>query len=402
MLFRSLVRLDPAPAGWFGTYQRLYDGMSPGVAYEAVFSGELEPITTGGGGEGEKPVYTFTVYAEGTSGEPEFRVRPEEQVVCVGKGAEFIAEKRLNEDSPWVPKVSNWSWGGEAQPPAASSKTLTSDEPGIFTVTAEANGLSDSATLTVVKAISIQPNSMPNLQEIDDGDGNPKTRIFVVPIAESMEYPVFPVTVRATITPSISESQLPAGSTLQGGTGSEKLTRTISRTISAGASKTEFTFTCGGVDSGLKTTVYVYDAKVGLFANEGDLQNIVGHSWGRYSLDAYTRELIPWNLRQYLQEIGFWPSIAGSGNCAGDVRLGAGAVGGHWPSGWKEYPIYFSSLSLALPQVKASDDSPPWYNLFNYNCTDYAIGIGEIVNIYTMDASGVSTPWAYSSWLNTQ
>ena len=25
-----LVRLDPAPAGWVGTYQRLYDGMSPG------------------------------------------------------------------------------------------------------------------------------------------------------------------------------------------------------------------------------------------------------------------------------------------------------------------------------------------------------------------------------------
>ncbi|HRT04200.1 MAG TPA: hypothetical protein P5204_00735 [Kiritimatiellia bacterium] len=257
--------------------------------------------------------------------------------------------------------------------------------------------------LHILKVDTIEPDSMANLQEIDDGDGNPKTRIFVVPIAEPMEYPVDPVTVRAKITPSLSESQLPAGWTLQGGTGPEKLTRTVSRTVSAGASKTEFTFTCGGTDSGLKTTIYVYDAKVGLFADEGDLQNIdVGHSWGRYTIDDDTRlDLIDSDYWDYFQEIGFWPSIAGNGNCAGDVRLGTGAVGGHWPSGWKEYPILFSPLSLALPQVKASDDSPPWYNLFNHNCTDYAIAIGEIVNIYTMDASGVSTPWVFSSWLNT-
>ena len=270
-----------------------------------------------------------------------------------------------------------------------------------WTYSAQTN-CTDNIQVSVIRVETIQPDSMPNLQEIDDGDGNSKTRIFIVPIAEPMEYPVIPVTVRATIAPSLSESQLPADWTLQGGIGTEKLTRTISRAGSAGASKTEFTFTCGGTDSGLKTTVYVYEAKVGLFADEGDLQNIdVGHSWGRYSLDAYARELIPQHLRPYLQEIGFWPSIAGNANCAGDVRLGAGAVGAHWPSGWKEYPICFSSLALALPQVKASDDSPPWYNLLNYNCTDYAIGIGEIVNIYTMDASGVSTPWVFSSWLNT-
>ena len=256
--------------------------------------------------------------------------------------------------------------------------------------------------IIVPKVTAIEPDSMANLAEMDDGDGNPKTRVFVVPIAQAMEFPVIPVTVRATLTPSLSESQLPAGWTLQNGEGSEKLTRTVNRSVSAGASKTEFTFTCGGTDSGFKTTVYVYDAKVGLYADEGDLQNIdIGHSWGRYSLDVYARELIPMDLRPYLQEVGFWPSIPKNGNCAGDVRLGAGAVGGHLPSGWKEYPVPFSFLSLALPQVKASDDNPPWYNLFNYNCTDYAIGIGESVNIYTMDASGVSTPWAFSNWLNT-
>ncbi len=181
---------------------------------------------------------------------------------------------------------------------------------------------------SILKVDTIQPDSMQNLQEIDDGDGNPKTRIFVVPIAQPMEYPVDPVTVRATITPNLSESELPAGWTLQGGIGSAKLTRTVSRTISAGASKTEFTFSCGGTDSSLKTTVYVYDVKAGLFADEGDLQNIdVGHSWGRYTIDDNTRlDLIDSDYWDYVQEIGFWPSIAGNGNCAGDVRLGTGAA----------------------------------------------------------------------------
>ncbi|MFH0909565.1 MAG: hypothetical protein V1929_12465 [bacterium] len=256
---------------------------------------------------------------------------------------------------------------------------------------------------SVLKVESIEPDSMANLQEIEDGDGNPQTRIFVVPIAQPTGFPVAPVTVRAAIMPSLDESQLPDCMTLQGGTGSEKLMRTISRSISAGPSKTELTFDCCGSDSGLKTTVYVYDAKVGLFADAGDYQNIdVGHSWGRYSIDDDTRlDLIPRDYWDYLQEIGFWPSIEGNGNCAGDVRLGSSAAGGHWPTGWKEYQILFSALSLALPDAKASDDSPPWYNLFNYNCTDYAIGIGAVVNIYTMDPSGVSTPWAYSSWLNS-
>ena len=258
----------------------------------------------------------------------------------------------------------------------------------------------DKVVMTAVKVESIEPDAMENLEEISDGDNDPRTRIFIVPIAGHLELFPDPVTVRANIIPNLSDSELPDGWSLQGGIGSRKLTRTVSRISQSGASKTEFTFTCGGSDSGFKTTVYVYDAKVGLFADEGDLQNLdVGHSWGRFSLDPYARELIPWNLGLYLQEIGFWPSINGSGNCAGQVRLGGDAVGYHVPTGWKEYPIMFNALSLALPQVKASYDNPPWYNLFNYNCTDYAIGIGEAVGVYTMDAAGVSTPWVFSAWL---
>lgn len=105
----------------------------------------------------------------------------------------------------------------------------------------------DIVAFTVTKVESIQPDSMPNLQEIDDGDENPKTRIFVVPIAGPVDW-LIDLNVCATITPSFSESEIPAGWTLQGGTGTEKLTRTVRRTS---VSKTEFTFTCGGTDSGL-------------------------------------------------------------------------------------------------------------------------------------------------------
>lgn len=35
------------------------------------------------------------------------------------------------------------------------------------------------------------------------------------------------------------------------------------------------------------------------------------------------------------------------------------AVGAHWPSGQKTYPIQFAPLTFALFQVKASENSPP-------------------------------------------
>lgn len=271
---------------------------------------------------------------------------------------------------------------------------------GLYHTDAYAEIVSASEVSTF-EVLAIEPDAMTNLHEIEDGDGNPRTRVFVVPIAQALEWPVDSVVVRALISPNMDESDLPDCMSLQGGSGGDKLTRYVSRTTQAGPSKTEFTFSCGGTNVGFTTTVYVYDAKVGLFADEGDLQNLeVGHSWGQYSLDAFAQELVPEEHRDYIDYIGFWPSIAGNPSCVGDVRLGVAAVDAHWPSGQKMYPIRFAPLAFALSQVKASDDSPPWYHLFNYNCTDYAIGIGEIVYVYTMDPDGVSTPWEFSAWLN--
>ena len=266
---------------------------------------------------------------------------------------------------------------------------------------AEKNSTSEEIKFAEVQ--SIQPDSMSNLQEIDDGDENPKTRVFIVPIAPATEFPLVPVTVRAYLNPNLVENEVPAGWTLQGGNGNEKLTRTVNRSVAAGASKTEFTFSYNGTDSEFKTTIYVYDAKVGLYADKGDMQNIqVGHSWGRYTVDDDTRlDLIDSDYWDYLKEIGFWPSIEHGIDCAGAVRLGSDAVGAHWPTGWKEYPVLFYTFQSALSTVNTSYYNPPWYNLFNCNCTDYAIWLGEIVGIYTMDPSGVSTPWEFSSWLNS-
>jgi len=153
----NLIRLDPAPAGWSGTYQRMYDGMSPGEAYGGVFTGELEPIEQlppPKGSGGGKPDYTFTVNAEGTSIKPEYRIRPDEQTVCVGESATFYAEKKVDEASGWIPEESFWTVGGDTNYPVASSVTVITNTPGEYSVVA-ANSptrvLSDSAELTVVQ-----------------------------------------------------------------------------------------------------------------------------------------------------------------------------------------------------------------------------------------------------------
>ena len=127
------------------------------------------------------------------------------------------------------------------------------------------------AKMAVIKVESILPNIG---KEVDDLDKNYNTKVFVISVTNTID-----IIVTATISPTIAESDLPMGCTMAGGQGSGKLQRTVSAGI---PSKTEFTFTCCGADSGLKTTVYVYDAKLGLYADAGDWkEDKYGHSgWG--------------------------------------------------------------------------------------------------------------------------
>lgn len=295
-----------------------------------------------------------------------------------------------------------WFWNN------GSARLKYDTVDGLYHVGAYAEIVSASLVSTF-EVLAIEPDAMTNLHEIADGDGNPRTRVFVVPIAQAMEWPVDPVVVRALISPEMDESELPDCMSLQGGSGSDKLTRYVSRTIQAGPSKTEFTFDCGGTNAGFTTTVYVYDAKVGLFANEGDRYNLnFGHSWGRYTLDAYASELVPSALRFCLDDIGFfpeepanWVAILAGNNVPGDLRIGPDAYGSHYPTGWKQYPVLFGAISNALSEVYGAHSNPPEYNLYYFNCTDVAIGLGEMVDVPTMDSTGVSSPWAFSDWLNS-
>ncbi len=262
--------------------------------------------------------------------------------------------------------------------------------------------------VTVIKVESIEPDPMANLQEIDDGDGNPKTRVFVVPC--SLEYMPEPVTVRAKISPSLAESELPPGYGLAGGTGAGLLTRYVDR---AGVSKTVFTFWCGGgaSDSGLKTTIYAYYASVGLFADGSIYENTlgVGHSWGEYNMDYVSKEeLINSDYWNYFTKMGFYPTNTQVGSAMlgnivpGDIRHGLNAYGSHQPTADQEYhiEIAINDLKGALAQVDDLHTYIPDYHIPTYNCTDFAIGLGEFVDIYTMDASGISTPWDFAAWLN--
>ncbi len=291
----------------------------------------------------------------------------------------FMAVKAFP-DEPWPAGAPVWS-GVEGE--GDQAKQVFNAAETNFVTAACVNTV--TGTVIVLDVQSIQPDPMANLQELDDGDNNPKTRVFVVPIAGPQESEAAPVVVKVTLVPESARAVI----------GAEKLVHTIARSA---PSKSVCSFDIHGSDSGYRTAVYIYDARVGFFAdNGGENRPDIGHSWGRYALDSHTMELIPPELRDYLDEISFWPAINGQVGCPGTVRLGPDAVGG---TAQKEYPILFSALWSALPLVKASHDTPPRYDLKKYNCTDYAIWLGQIVDRPTMDPKGVSTPWDFSNWLN--
>jgi hypothetical protein len=291
------------------------------------------------------------------------------------------------------------------------------DGGGSYTVTATstASGIDDadqpyaSFALDVIQVVSIQPDPMSNLEEwgTDDSDDE---RVFLVPLGWRMEIPTAPVTVRAKIVPDLSESQLPANFTLQGGIGSAKLNRTVNRSFGNGASMTEFTFNCGGEDSGLKTTIYVYEADISLYSY-ADLPNADhGHSWVELTLDEDTTDaIIAPNLQVYLSTMGFHPvdnadkgQILNGISVPGYIALGtAEDEQDYLTPAWQKYHILIDPLYIALPEIDSAYKNPPDWNLYTYNCVNFAIQVGEAMDVSTMDDSGLCTPWEFMDWLNS-
>jgi len=112
-------------------------------------------------------------------------------------------------------------------------------------------------TLKVVEVASLEPDEG---TEIDDGDSDPDTKLFVVCIVAPS--PASTLTVTATPNPSVAEADLPDCWTLTGGTGTGKLTRTVDKTT---AGETVIACSCGA-DSEKITTIWVVKGQVNLLS----------------------------------------------------------------------------------------------------------------------------------------
>ncbi len=338
---------------------------------------------------------------------PKFRISP--QILNV---LPEMTSASLSIDTDLDPVPDPIIWSSDPPSPAFSGVgTSITFNPSLlatgvsYTIMADALDTVHRAIgqVNVIKVESIEPDPMENLQEIDDGDGNPKTRVFIVP---SAYIPLSEdVTVRAKTTPVLSEDEVPLFQGLDLGNGGiGRLHKDLSR---AGESKTVFTCWLFGADSGLKTTVYIYDATVGLFSDGTVLSpgGPVGHAWGEYKIDDTTREdLIPLMYWPYFDKMGFYPEPGSTATVApGDVRLGVDAYGNHSETGSKvcHVDVKFTQVMDAMYQVQAEDYMPQDYNLITHNCTDFAIWLGELMSVDTMDSSGFSTPQAFADWLNS-
>lgn len=272
------------------------------------------------------------------------------------------------------------------------------------------NGILDAAEVqetckvNVLKVESITPDMG---VEIDDEDGNPDTRVFVVSTNSGV------VTVTADLDPDISESSLPSCMTLVGGQGTAKLQRTIPRTTT---SKTVFTFDCCGAASSKTTTVYVCDAKVSLYADEGQrswntsfpfFTFDVGHSWWRLDLSSETVEVVPFDLQYPFvgQNGGYWPenpdNLKPLTNYEDDgvVLIGLyNGDGGHTPTGSHTWQLEFDDFLNALEYFKYRALNPGTYNLYSRNCTTEACAVGNEAGI----SCSFYTPWGFSDWLDQQ
>ncbi|MDD4440722.1 MAG: hypothetical protein PHX41_02385 [Kiritimatiellae bacterium] len=278
-------------------------------------------------------------------------------------------------------------------------------------------GAKDKAKFTVIKIVSIEPDPSAFIENYYQGSplDSPANRVYTIPVSPSVigngtdpagfVWPLH-VNVRAVVEPAVPENELPESCGLVGGLNipPNKLLHWVDLRA---PKKDVFTFLNCGVDSGLKTTVYVFDARIKPFVDEGDRCIInVGHSWGQYWLNDPSLALI--GSPAYLlvsRDVGFFPAPGDWTNKIwgdGVIRLdGAAGSDDHPITGHGNYrAVSFKKFRQALHLVYAKlPPNSPHYGLFDYNCTDFAIDLGLWVDVTTMSPSGTSTPWDFSDWL---
>lgn len=314
-----------------------------------------------------------------------------------------------NECKPLADYIKTFSTGDTANP-MTIKEIADKYGGGVYTFYAGSPGGcsgncgQDSRDFTIVELNSIKPDIG---QEIDDGDSDDDTKIFIVSVSESSD-----VIVTAELVPDLDEYLLPLGSTINGGTGTGKLQRTVSTEHS---SKTVFSFSCGGVTCPNKTTIYVYDAKLGLHSDEGDAaDDKYGHSWWSFDVDDDINNFIKSMYPEladdkYFGIAGWWPDTSHPdaqfdpfhGWCIeapGLVRFGNQS---HTATASKTWNIGFDELISALNYVKTLEYAgKKWTVLFD-NCTDEAIIVGNKAGISTISYHGITPPKALSDWLNS-
>ncbi|MCK4787229.1 MAG: hypothetical protein KAV87_25945 [Desulfobacteraceae bacterium] len=202
-------------------------------------------------------------------------VTPDANYVCVGCDVTFTVETDpcgYGDDVEWSAP------GGDPNSDTGSSFTTSWDTAGIHTATASLCDSNDSNDVTVVAVASLEPNEPndPNaITEIDDDDGDPNTRSFIVCIVDPNHDPNV-ITVIATPDPDVNEPNLPACWSLSG-SGTSKLERAVDKTT-VGAT----TITCTCNTSSKTTTIYVVqvDVNAGLSEpNELDPGKYINVNW---------------------------------------------------------------------------------------------------------------------------
>jgi PKD repeat protein len=210
------------------------------------------------------------VVEAGTTNEGPLYVCPDDTVNLQAKP--YPAGVPFPSGEPYWKIVSQPSGANAYLSPSSGSATTTLSslgKPGEYVVKAKCgnNDTGHTITVKVVEVKSLLPNEG---TEIDDGDNEPNTKLFVVCVVPPS--PPSTLTVTATPNPSVSEADLPACWTLTGGTGTGKLTRTVDKTTPG---ETVITCTCN--TSMKKTTIWVVRGEVSLassWACDGQQVNV--------------------------------------------------------------------------------------------------------------------------------
>jgi hypothetical protein len=264
-----------------------------------------------------------------------------------------------------------------------------------------------SHSISVVKVDRFEPDTA---LEIDDGDGDPDTRLFVINRAD---WPPSTV-IRATPYPNITGMALPGSwgmRTLEGtASGFGRLEREVSTLL---ASKT--VIKCWSGASQKWTTVYVVECKFTALANYElgwDPNTLVGHAWWRLDIKPESarndvlEKIVPAYGALVNDEGGFYPVTVGDPFDLGKVVRGPQPISGgpdiNTATSQHDWDITFLQLVAGLSDVDAWYLAPGNYHAATRNCVYGVCRVGSVCGVSIPAFSPTFWhPKQLQSWLNS-